>query len=213
MAVNIPAYKTITAPVTVEQTIEKSRFICDLAPVTSEEEAREFIAGIRKSHSASRHVCSAFVVGKAIPIARSNDDGEPSGTAGRPILSVLEGAKLVNVVAAVTRYFGGVLLGTGGLVRAYSGTTSLALESANIVTMQWVYPNSLRIHYSLWGSVQRLFNDYNDIFLNCSQEYLEEVIASFSLKEEDFPKAQKLLEEALQQTVTFTSDNGYYLPL
>lgn len=105
MAVNIPAYKTITAPVTVEQTIEKSRFICDLAPVTSEEEAREFIAGIRKSHSASRHVCSAFVVGKAIPIARSNDDGEPSGTAGRPILSVLEGAKLVNVVAAVTPLF------------------------------------------------------------------------------------------------------------
>lgn len=213
MANPVPVYQTIAAPVTVEQTIEKSRFICDLAPVATEETARDFIAAIRKQHSASRHVCSAFIVGETIPIARSNDDGEPSGTAGRPILSVLEGAGLVNVVSAVTRYFGGILLGTGGLVRAYSGTTSLALESARIVTMQWVFPNSLRVHYAMWGSVQRLFNDHSDIFLDCSQEYLEDVIASFSLKEEDFPKAQKLLEEVLQQTVMLSSTNGYYLTL
>lgn len=116
--------------------VKRSRFGCTLARVDSEADARTVIAEVRQAHRDARHHCTAFVVadGDGPPLERSNDDGEPSGTAGTPMLEVLRGAGLTQVVAVVTRYFGGVLLGTGGLARAYADAVADALAVAPRVT-------------------------------------------------------------------------------
>ena len=109
---------------------KKSRFIATLKPVTSEEEAAAFIAEIKKKYWDARHNCSAYIIGKRGEITRCSDDGEPSGTAGRPMLEVLTGSGVTNVAVVVTRYFGGTLLGTGGLVRAYTQAVKAGLEDS-----------------------------------------------------------------------------------
>ena len=115
--------------------VKRSRFVTTLARVDSEDAARAVVADVRRAHPAARHHCSAFVVEvpDAQPVERSSDDGEPAGTAGMPMLEVLRGAGVSQAVAVVARYFGGVLLGTGGLVRAYSESVSRALDAAGRV--------------------------------------------------------------------------------
>ena len=126
--------KTINENIT-EQIIEKkSKFICDLIYVSSEKEVEESLQEIRKKYYDAKHHCFAYrLQNKNGIIEKSSDDGEPSGTAGAPMLNLLTKNELVNCLAIVTRYFGGILLGTGGLVRAYSEVTKNAIESANIV--------------------------------------------------------------------------------
>ena len=126
--------KTINENIT-EQIIEKkSKFICDLIYVSSEKEVEENLQKIRKKYYEAKHHCFAYrLQNKNGIIEKSSDDGEPSGTAGAPMLNLLTKNELVNCLAIVTRYFGGILLGTGGLVRAYSEVTKNAIESANIV--------------------------------------------------------------------------------
>ena len=114
--------------------VKKSRFIATLEPVSSEEEALSFIAGIKKQYWDARHNCHAFIVGDNPGVLRFSDDGEPGGTAGKPMLEVLTHEGLHDVCAVVTRYFGGVLLGTGGLVRAYQGAVQAALPSCRFGT-------------------------------------------------------------------------------
>ena len=121
---------TIAGPVRHEIVVTKSRFIADVAPASSIAEADAVVAGARKEFWDARHHCSALVIGPDGDTARSNDDGEPAGTAGAPMLAVLRGSGLTDVVAVVTRYFGGTLLGAGGLVRAYGRAVSSALELA-----------------------------------------------------------------------------------
>ncbi|GAA4853426.1 YigZ family protein [Saccharopolyspora rosea] len=113
--------------------IRKSRFLCALARVGTEEEAREFVRERRRLHHEARHHCSAFVLGDDGRIQKSSDDGEPAGTAGVPMLEVLRRNEVTNAVAVVSRYFGGVLLGAGGLVRAYGGAVSAALDELGLV--------------------------------------------------------------------------------
>ncbi|QGK71722.1 YigZ family protein [Allosaccharopolyspora coralli] len=115
-----------------ELEVKKSRFLCAVARVTSEDEAREFIRGRRKAHHDARHHCSAFVLGDEASTQRSSDDGEPAGTAGGPMLEVLRRNDLTNTVAVVTRWFGGVKLGAGGLVRAYGSAVSETLENVGL---------------------------------------------------------------------------------
>lgn len=129
----VERYTTIARAVQAEIEAKRSRFLCDLVPVASEDEARAVVERARKEHWDARHHCSAFVLGPAADIRRSNDDGEPSGTAGTPMLDVLTGADLTDVVAVVTRWFGGTLLGTGGLVKAYSDAVRAALDEARLV--------------------------------------------------------------------------------
>lgn len=112
---------------------KKSRFIARIEPVLTEEEAVSFITSIKKQHFDARHNCYAFVIGDNSELTRCSDDGEPSGTAGRPILEVLTGQGITNAVCVVTRYFGGTLLGTGGLVRAYQGAVKEALNNTVII--------------------------------------------------------------------------------
>lgn len=115
-----------------ELEVKRSRFRCELEPVGDVEAARAVVAAARKQYWDARHHCSAFLLGPDAAIARSSDDGEPSGTAGAPMLEALRGAGLTEVVAVVTRWFGGTLLGTGGLVRAYRDSVRLAVAEAQI---------------------------------------------------------------------------------
>ena len=141
-----------------EYTEKRSRFIGQLWPVESEAEALAHLAAVRKAHYDARHNCFAYIVRDG-GVVRSGDDGEPQGTAGQPILAVLNGAELTNVCCTVTRYFGGVLLGTGGLVRAYTAAAKAALQSAGICRMaRW---QSFRIPcpYPMYERVRRLLEE------------------------------------------------------
>lgn len=141
-------YRTITADGIAEEEIKKSRFICHLKRVASEEEARDFINAIKKEHYRATHNCSAFILGENMEIKRSSDDGEPSGTAGVPMLTVLENNQLANVAAVVTRYFGGIKLGAGGLIRAYAGAVAHAVSEIGIVEVKEQQGIGITMNYS-----------------------------------------------------------------
>lgn len=140
-----------------EELIEKkSRFIATVKPVDSEEEALEFIAAIKKKYWNARHNCFAFVIGEQQEIQRCSDDGEPQGTAGRPMLDVLLGEDVHNAAVVVTRYFGGILLGTGGLVRAYSRSVQLGLKASTIIEKTKGSRITIQTDYNGVGKLQYL---------------------------------------------------------
>ena len=143
-------YKTIYAGGTAEISEKKSRFVATVAYASSEEEAVAFIEKVKKQNWNATHNCSAFIVGARGETVRQSDDGEPSGTAGRPMLDVLQGAKLTNIAVVVTRYFGGTLLGTGGLVRAYSKAVQAGLAESTIIE-------------KIWGTMLSITTDYNGV--------------------------------------------------
>ncbi|QLE70915.1 YigZ family protein [Streptomyces rectiverticillatus] len=129
-------YRTVAREGVHEIEISKSRFICALAPAATEEEAQAFIARIRKEHPTARHHCFAYVLGADGSVQKASDDGEPGGTAGVPMLQMLLRREVRYAVAVVTRYFGGVKLGAGGLIRAYGGVVGEALDVLGTVTRQ-----------------------------------------------------------------------------
>lgn len=129
-------YRTVTHEGVHEIEINKSRFLCALAPAATEEEAQAFIARVRKEHPTARHHCFAYVLGADGSVQKASDDGEPGGTAGVPMLQMLMRREVRYVVAVVTRYFGGVKLGAGGLIRAYGGAVGEALDVLGTVTRQ-----------------------------------------------------------------------------
>ena len=133
---NMSLYKTIGKRASVEQIIEKSRFIGHICPVENREEAEAFIAGIRAQYKDATHNVPAMVLGDQFQIQWASDDGEPQGTSGAPMVQMLTAQGVTNVALVVTRYFGGIKLGPGGLVRAYTGTARLALEEAGIVEVK-----------------------------------------------------------------------------
>ena len=140
-------YRIIQKEAHGELTEKKSRFLCRLCPISSEEEALSIIEQEKKTYWDARHHCYAYILGQKSEVMRYSDDGEPGGTAGRPMLEVLKGEELTGVLAVVTRYFGGTLLGTGGLVRAYTGALQDALSDAAPV---WMCPGlslSIRCDY------------------------------------------------------------------
>ena len=141
-------FKTIKEDGMVQEEIKKSRFICHVKRVYSEDEARAFIAAIKKEHYKATHNCSAFIIGEKSDIKRTSDDGEPSGTAGVPMLGVLEKHKLTNLCVVVTRYFGGIKLGAGGLIRAYAGSVALAIKEIGLVEIKEQAGLRLQLSYS-----------------------------------------------------------------
>lgn len=126
------SYLTVAGPATAEIEVRRSRFLCRIEPVRDEDAARAVVDEQRRRYWDARHHCSAFVLGADGGVQRSNDDGEPSGTAGAPMLEVLRGREVCDVAAVVTRWFGGVLLGAGGLVRAYSDAVRAGLDAAGL---------------------------------------------------------------------------------
>ena len=151
---------TIAAPVEHEIVIKKSRFIARVEPVGSVDEADAVIARLRKQWWDARHNCSAMVTGLLGDQARSSDDGEPSGTAGVPMLEVLRRRELTDVTAVVTRYFGGVKLGAGGLVRAYSSAVSEALDLARLVRRQSLTQVTIDVPHAEAGRFDNLLREW-----------------------------------------------------
>lgn len=147
-------YKTVAGYGEDEIVIERSRFIGYAQRVTTEEEATAFIAMIKKKHWDATHNCSAFVIGENDQIQRSSDDGEPSGTAGKPILECIKKNGVKDTVVVVTRYFGGIKLGAGGLVRAYTAGTVTALQAAGIVVHTLHQKISVQVEYPWWGKLE-----------------------------------------------------------
>lgn len=152
---------TIAAPVEHELVIKKSRFIARIAPACSPDEADAVVAGVRKRFWDARHNCVAMVTGLLGDQARSSDDGEPSGTAGVPMLEVLRRRELTDVVAVVTRYFGGVKLGAGGLVRAYSSAVSEALDAASLVRREALTRVTLDVPHADAGRYDNLLREWS----------------------------------------------------
>ncbi|GGD10741.1 YigZ family protein [Pontibacillus salipaludis] len=147
-------YLTVNGEGFEEIVIQKSRFIGYVKRVETEEEAKAFVQEIKKKHSNATHNCSAYMVGEHDQIQKAHDDGEPSGTAGVPILDVLKKKELKDTAVVVTRYFGGIKLGAGGLIRAYSGATSQALETTGIVRRQLMRTMKVTVDYTLLGKVE-----------------------------------------------------------
>jgi len=147
-------YKTIAQTGSHEKDIKKSRFIAHIAQTNSEAEAKEFIQKIRTQESGATHNCTAYVVMENIKTERMSDDGEPSGTAGSPILNVLQQQDLLNVTVVVTRYLGGIKLGAGGLIRAYSSTTAEAVKEIGLVENRIQQGFELTIPYHLFDKFE-----------------------------------------------------------
>lgn len=167
---------------------KKSTFITHLIRVNNEEEAREFIIKMKKKHYDATHVCSCYVVGDNNEITRANDDGEPSGTAGAPMLDVLVKNNIKNVCATVIRYFGGTKLGTGGLVRAYGGGVINALKNATLVERKDALEIKLELDYSLNGKIEYEIEKTNFIVNNI--DYTDKLIYTIYVMEEDFEQFQ-----------------------
>ena len=147
-------YKTTAENGTASYEIQKSRFIAYTSHVETEAEARDFVTAIKKKHFDARHNCSAWILGADSSQQKSNDDGEPGGTAGNPILEAIKQHGLTNVVVVVTRYFGGIKLGAGGLIRAYSHTASLGLEATPCLEVKPFCLMEAEMDYSLLGTVE-----------------------------------------------------------
>ena len=146
-----------------EVIIKKSRFLGVAAYVESEEEARELVNSIKKEHFSARHVCYAYSIGEENPRLKFSDDGEPGGTAGKPILDVINNSGIYNIVIAVTRYFGGVLLGTGGLVRAYTQAAAEAIQAAQVKTVCLCSIYDIALDYSDYDKVMYILSQSDGV--------------------------------------------------
>ncbi|MDR2832116.1 MAG: YigZ family protein [Streptococcaceae bacterium] len=168
-------YLTIKKDDIIEMEVKKSRFITHLKRVETQDEAKNFIQAIKKEHWKASHNCSAFILGQNMEIQRSSDDGEPSGTAGVPMLEVLKKNQLINVVAVVTRYYGGIKLGAGGLIRAYATSVSNAINEIGIVKGVKQQEIDLTISYNNIGKVQNFLLE-NPQYFTKDTVYAENVI-------------------------------------
>lgn len=182
-------YRTIRQSAETEIIEKKSKFIANVFPVTSGEEAEEVLAKIRKKYFDATHNCFAYQIGLNNEIQRFSDDGEPKGTAGKPILDVLKGEDVKNTLICVTRYFGGTLLGTGGLVRAYGKAAKEGLKASGIVEKRKVQLFELIMPYTLLGKVQYDLNEYGYTIRDIN--YKEVVVALVEIldgNQDDFEK-------------------------
>lgn len=185
--------RTIKRDGEYELEIRKSRFICALARVGDEDAARAFIAERRKEHWNATHNCTAYVLGDDGGVQRSSDDGEPGGTAGVPMLEVLRHRRLTDTVAVVTRYFGGVKLGAGGLIRAYGGVVSAAVDEIGILERRELLVVDVFADYMLGG---RLESDLRDSSLTVRDvAYADRVRIEVALPEDDLPGFEVRLAE------------------
>lgn len=175
-------YKTVYNGGEAEIIEKKSRFIATVKPVRSEEEAIAFIESLKKKYWNATHNCFAYVVGERFQIQRCSDDGEPSGTAGKPMLDVLLGEGIHDTAVVVTRYFGGTLLGTGGLVRAYQSSTKAGLEASTVITKMHGHRVSIQTDYTGLGKIQYILGQRGLTILH--SEYTDKVDLEVLLPEE-----------------------------
>jgi len=187
-------FKSIKENSSAEVVEKKSKFIANVFYIESKEGAEEIIKAVNKKYHDARHNCYAYrVITSDRIVEKASDDGEPSGTAGAPMLTILSKNELANVLVIVTRYFGGILLGTGGLVKAYSEACSLGLEKAGIIEKHIAKVYKIEINYPDIDKFKYFAKNNNIIILN--EEYLENVILEVGIKEKD------LLENISQKEI------------
>ena len=185
---------------------KKSRFIATVRPVESEEEAVAFIAAMKKKYWNATHNCSAFVIGENHQIQRCSDDGEPQGTAGRPMLDVLLGEDVHNTAVVVTRYFGGTLLGTGGLVRAYSRAVQEGLKGSRIVEKKTGALLSIRTDYNGIGKIQYLLGQRGLSITNSG--YTDIVVIETLVPEDQTGELKEAVTEATNGRAEFLKEEA-----
>lgn len=189
---------------------KKSRFIANVTSVQTEAEALSFIEAMRKKYWDARHNCYAYVIGEKAQLMRFSDDGEPSGTAGKPILEVLLGAEVRNVVVVVTRYFGGTLLGTGGLVRAYTQATQAGLNACDVRTTQYGVLVKITTDYNGIGKIQYIMGMRNIVIEE--PEYTDVVTIKVKIPYEDEDSVRKEITEATAGRAQIEKlDSLYYI--
>lgn len=176
-----------------EIVIKKSRFLTHIKRTVSEEEAKDFIDEIKKEHKAANHNCSAYIIGKSALIQKADDDGEPQGTAGVPILEVLKKEELYNVTVVVTRYFGGIKLGGGGLIRAYSQSASAAVVAAGKVIEVPVVPLTVSLDYTFTSKFEHFLGNTEASIV--STDYTEKVTYLIHVKEKGADDIVNTLKE------------------
>jgi len=197
--------RTIKKDGQVQEEIKKSRFICHAKRVYSEEEARAFITAIKKEHYKATHNCSAFIIGERSEIKRTSDDGEPSGTAGVPMLGVLENHNLTNVCVVVTRYFGGIKLGAGGLIRAYAGSVALAVKEIGIVEIKEQAGIQIQMSYAQYQEYGNFLKEHN--LMELETNFTDQVETIIFVDKEDKEDIKSSLIEFFNGKVTLT-DQG-----
>ena len=198
-------FKTIKEDGQVQEEIKKSRFICHAKRVYSEEEAREFITAIKKEHYKATHNCSAFIIGERSEIKRTSDDGEPSGTAGVPMLGVLENHNLTNVCVVVTRYFGGIKLGAGGLIRAYAGSVALAVKEIGIIEIKEQAGITIQMSYAQYQEYNNFLKEHT--LMELDTNFTDQVNTMIYIDKEEKENIKAALVEFFNGKVTLT-DQG-----
>ena len=198
-------FRTIKEDGQVQEEIKKSRFICHAKRVYSEEEARDFITAIKKEHYKATHNCSAFIIGERSEIKRTSDDGEPSGTAGVPMLGVLENHNLTNVCVVVTRYFGGIKLGAGGLIRAYAGSVALAVKEIGIIEIKEQAGIAIQMSYTQYQEYSNFLKEHD--LMELDTNFTDQVYTMIYVDKEETENIKAALVEFFNGKVTLT-DQG-----
>ncbi len=201
-------HKSVYAAGTGEIVEKKSRFIAHVQSVSSVEEAQDYIEGIRKKYWDARHNCYAFSVGVENPVTRFSDDGEPGGTAGKPILEVILGSEIRNIVIVVTRYFGGTLLGTGGLVRTYTDASREGIKNTTVVEKIPGIRVMISTDYTDLGKIQYLLAQNQG--MTEDSIYTDQVTIQAILPMEEKEAICKKLVEATSGRVNIIEDEGVY---
>ncbi|MEU4269641.1 YigZ family protein [Streptomyces sp. NPDC026092] len=193
-------YRTIAREGVHETEINRSRFICALAPVATEQEAQDFVARVRKEHPTASHNCFAYVIGADASVQKASDDGEPGGTAGVPMLQMLLRREVRYVAAVVTRYYGGVKLGAGGLIRAYGGVVGEALDALGTLTRQRYRLASVTVDHQRAGKLE---NDLRATGRNVREvRYGEAVALEIGLPDADVDAFRAWLADVTAGTAT-----------
>ncbi len=208
--------KVISQNASAEIEEKKSRFIADVAIVHSEKEAQDFITSVKKRYWDCKHHCTAYVIGKNGELSRCTDDGEPAGTAGRPILELINSFNLINVCIVVSRYFGGTLLGTGGLVRAYGLAAKRGIEEAGILEAQNGKIVSISAPYDSAEKIRRAQLSYES-----DAEYGEQVKLTYYVPDSDLELFAKTVTEVtlgrselnIERDAVFALNNGKIVEL
>ena len=195
-------FRTIKEDGQVLEEIKKSRFICHAKRVYSEEEARDFITAIKKEHYKATHNCSAFIVGERSEIKRTSDDGEPSGTAGVPMLGVLENHNLTNVCVVVTRYFGGIKLGAGGLIRAYAGSVALAVKEIGIIEIKEQAGIAIQMSYAQYQEYGNFLREHH--LMELDTNFTDQIATMIYVDKEEKENIKAALVEFFNGKITLT---------
>lgn len=201
---------TIKQEYVIENVINKSRFIAHIKPVESEDEAKAFIDEVKKEHRDATHNCSAYTIGDSMLIQKANDDGEPSGTAGVPMLEILKKLETHNTAAVVTRYFGGIKLGTGGLIRAYSGAVRDAIKEGGRVELRNAIPTTVTISYEQTGKFEYELQSTN--FILRDTMYTDKVSYRIDVLEDDYEDFINFLNRITASTFELDEEQVTRLP-